>query len=313
MARRNEDKVIRNNNKKAHSKIKAQNKKETGRAAVRTRASSAKPARAPKVEANPRATGHQLRNATLQYGLGGEHVEGFHAVDTLIEHGKRRVSQMFVDREVADTPEMTQLLYKAERKHVRVTKLSREQFMGRARTEAAQGVIAYCAEKKPKDIDDLLLNPKAFLVALDGVTDPRNIGAIVRSAEVAGATGVILPKHRSGHLSPSATKSAAGAVEFMEFGLVPGIPTFLQRANKAGVAVFGMAGEADMSLYDLDSKDKVDGPIIIVMGSEGKGLSQLVRKRCDTLLRIPQVGKVESLNVSAAAAVTLMHVSHLRL
>ncbi|HMS25126.1 MAG TPA: 23S rRNA (guanosine(2251)-2'-O)-methyltransferase RlmB [Acidimicrobiia bacterium] len=309
MARRNEDKVIRNNNKKAHSKIKAQNKRETGRASVREKAAGVKPGRT-KTEAPVRATGHQLRNATLQYGLGGEHVEGFHAVDTLIEHGKRRITQLFVDREVADTPEMTKLLYNAERKHVRVTKLSREQFMGRARTEAAQGVIAYCAEKKPKDIDDLLMDPKAFLVALDGVTDPRNIGAIVRSAEVAGATGVILPKHRSGHLSPSATKSAAGAVEFMEFGLVPGIPTFLQRAQKAGVTVYGMAGEADQSLYDLKT---ADGPIIIVMGSEGKGLSQLVRKRCDGLLRIPQQGKVESLNVSAAAAVTLLHVSHLRL
>lgn len=299
MARRNEDKVIRNNNKKAHAKIKAQNKKETGRKAPRASA-----------EAPARATGHQLRNATLQYGLGGEHVEGYHAVDTLIQHGKRRVSQIFVDREIADTPEMAKLIYNAERKRLRVTKLSREQFMGRARTEAAQGVIAYCAEKKPKEIDDLLLDPKAFLVALDGVTDPRNIGAIVRSAEVAGATGVILPKHRSGHLSPSATKSAAGAVEFMDFGLVPGIPTFLQRANKAGVAIYGMAGEADKSLYDL--KD-VSGPMVIVMGSEGKGLSQLVRKRCDELLKIPQVGKVESLNVSAAAAVVLMHVSHLRL
>ncbi len=309
MARRNEDKVIRNNNKKAHSKIKAQNKRETGRASVREKAAGVKPGRT-KTEVAPRATGHQLRNATLQYGLGGEHVEGFHAVDTLIEHGKRRITQLFVDREVADTPEMTKLLYNAERKHVRVTKLSREQFMGRARTEAAQGVIAYCAEKKPKDIDDLLMDPNAFLVALDGVTDPRNIGAIVRSAEVAGATGVILPKHRSGHLSPSATKSAAGAVEFMEFGLVPGIPTFLQRAQKAGVTVYGMAGEADQSLYDLKT---ADGPIIIVMGSEGKGLSQLVRKRCDGLLRIPQQGKVESLNVSAAAAVTLLHVSHLRL
>lgn len=309
MARRNEDKVIRNNNKKAHSKIKSQNRQETGRAAVRAKAAGEKPSRA-RAEAAPRATGHQLRNATLQYGLGGEHVEGFHAVDTLISHGKRRITQMFVDREVAETPEMAKLLYIAERKHVRVTKLSREQFMGRARTEAAQGVIAYCAEKKPKDIDDLMLDPKAFLIALDGVTDPRNIGAIVRSAEVAGATGVILPKHRSGHLSPSATKSAAGAVEFMEFGLVPGIPTFLQRANKAGVKVYGMAGEATKSLYDLES---ADGPMIIVMGSEGKGLSQLVRKRCDELLKIPQVGKVESLNVSAAAAVTLMHVSHLRL
>ena len=99
----------------------------------------------------------------------------------------------------------------------------------------------------------------------------------------------------------------------MEFGLVAGIPTFLQKANKAGVTVYGMAGEATKSLYDLEKSSAATGPIVVVMGSEGKGLSALVRKRCDDLLKIPQVGKTESLNVSAAAAVTLMHLSHLRL
>lgn len=291
MARRNEDKVVRNNNKKAHAKIKAQNRKETGK--PRT---DRAPVRAPRV--------------SLQYGLGGEHVEGFHAVEVLINDGKRRITRVFVDREVADTPEMTKLLFEAERKHVRVTRLSKEQFMGRARTEAPQGVIAYCAEKKPKDVEAILMNPKGFIIALDGVTDPHNIGAIIRSAEVAGATAVILPKHRSGHLSPAATKSAAGSVEFMEFGLVPGIPAFLQKAAKMGVTIYGMAGESAKSLYDIKESQ---GPVIIVMGSEGKGLSQLTRKRCDELVKIPQKGKTESLNVSAAAAVTMMHFSNLRL
>jgi 23S rRNA (guanosine2251-2'-O)-methyltransferase len=300
MARRNEDKVIRKNNKKAQAKIKAQNRRETGRDAKR---------KSP-VSDRSESRAHQPRNASLQYGLGAEHVEGFHAVQTLLELGKRRINRLFVDRDIADTPEMTQLLFLAEQKHIRVTQLSKEQFMGRARTEAPQGVIAYVAEKKPRDVDDLLMNPDAFLIALDSVTDPHNIGAIVRTAEVAGATGVILPKHRSGHLSPAATKAAAGAVEFMDFALVAGIPTFLQKAQKAGVAIYGMAGETKKSLYDIKESR---GPVVIVMGSEGKGLSQLVRKRCDELLRIPQHGKVESLNVSAAAAVTLMHFSNLRL
>lgn len=295
MARRDEDKVIRKNNKKAHAKIKAQNRRETGR---------------PRQDRSETSRAHQPRNASLRYGLGGDHVEGFHAVDTLIQHGKRKITRLFVDRDIADSPEMTQLLYHAQRKHVRVTQLSKEQFISRARTDAPQGVIAYCAEKKPKDIDDLIMNPDAFLIALDSVTDAHNIGAIVRSAEVAGATGVILPKHRSGHLSPAATKSAAGAVEFMEFGLVAGIPTFLQQANKAGVQIYGMAGQAKKSLFDIKESK---GPVIVVMGSESKGLSLLARKRCDELLKIDQVGKTESLNVSAAAAVTLMHFSHLRL
>ena len=210
MARRNEDKVIRNNNKKAHSKIKTQNKKATGR--VRTEPGKSGSASSPRT-GSTRNAGASTRNSersegssfkepnrTLKYGLGGEHVEGFHAVEVLIEHGRRKVTRLYVDREIADSPEMTSLIYKAELKNTRVTRLSREQFMGRARTESPQGVIAYCTEKKPMELDDMLLNPKAFLVVLDSLTDPNNIGAIIRSAEVAGATGVILPKHRSGHL-----------------------------------------------------------------------------------------------------------------
>ena len=315
MARRNEDKVIRNNNKKAHSKIKSQNKKATGRVKDETRtlgklSSSGKPVRAPRgASKSDDFVSFKEPNRTLKYGLGGEHVEGFHAVEVLIEHGRRKISRLFVDREIADSPEMTALIYKAELKNTRVTRLSREQFMGRAKTESPQGVIAYCAEKKPMELDDMLMKPDAFLVVLDSLTDPNNIGAIIRSAEVAGATGVILPKHRSGHLSPTAVKNAAGAVEFMNFGLCSGVPSFLMKAQKAGVVTYGMAGEASESLYDI--KD-ASGPMIVIIGSEGKGMSQLVKKRCDHLLKIDQYGQTESLNASAAAAVTIMHLAHLR-
>lgn len=315
MARRNEDKVIRNNNKKAHSKIKSQNKKATGRVKDETRtlgklSSSGKPVRAPRgASKSDDFVSFKEPNRTLKYGLGGEHVEGFHAVEVLIEHGRRKISRLFVDREIADSPEMTALIYKAELKNTRVTRLSREQFMGRAKTESPQGVIAYCAEKKPMELDDMLMKPDAFLVVLDSLTDPNNIGAIIRSAEVAGATGVILPKHRSGHLSPTAVKNAAGAVEFMNFGLCSGVPSFLMKAQKAGVVTYGMAGEATESLYDI--KD-ASGPMIVIIGSEGKGMSQLVKKRCDHLLKIDQYGQTESLNASAAAAVTIMHLAHLR-
>ena len=306
MARRNEDKVIRNNNKKAHTKIKSQNKMVTGR----PRTDPGKSTRSGRGGAkSDEQTSFKEPNRTLKYGLGGEHVEGFHAVEVLIEHGRRKISRLFVDREVADSPEVTALIYKAVLKNTRLTRLSREQFMGRAKTESPQGVIAYCTEKKPMELDDLLLNPNAFLVVLDSLTDPNNIGAIIRSAEVAGATGVILPKHRSGHLSPTAVKNAAGAVEFMNFGLCSGVPSFLMKAQKSGVVTYGMAGEATESLYDIKENS---GPMIVIIGSEGKGLSQLVRKRCDHLLKIDQYGKTESLNASAAAAVTLLHLAHLR-
>lgn len=159
MARRNEDKVIRNNNKKAHTKIKSQNKMVTGR----PRTDPTKSTRSGRGGAkSDEQTSFKEPNRTLKYGLGGEHVEGFHAVEVLIEHGRRKISRLFVDREVADSPEVTALIYKAELKNTRVTRLSREQFMGRAKTESPQGVIAYCTEKKPMELDDLLLNPNAF-------------------------------------------------------------------------------------------------------------------------------------------------------
>jgi 23S rRNA (guanosine2251-2'-O)-methyltransferase len=143
-------------------------------------------------------------------------------------------------------------------------------------------------------------------VAVDGITDPRNLGAILRSAECAGVTGVVLPKHRAAHITPTAAKAAAGAIEYLPMALVGGMPTALTRMKGAGVWVVGLDGDADEDLYEVQGIDAE--PVCLVLGAEGKGLSRLVRERCDVVVRLPMAGRLASLNVSVAAALACYEV-----
>src|SRR5665811_1078289 len=122
-----------------------------------------------------------------------------------------------------------------------------------------------------------------FLLVLDGITDPHDVGAVLRSAECAGVTGVVFPKHRSAHLSPTVAKVAAGAIEYIPMALVAGIPAALQRLAGMGVWTVGLVAESAPSLYELSLGDQ---PLALVLGSEGTGLSPLTRKRCDALASI---------------------------
>ncbi|MGD0592924.1 MAG: RNA methyltransferase [Acidimicrobiales bacterium] len=149
----------------------------------------------------------------------------------------------------------------------------------------------------------------AFLVLLEGVTDPQNLGAILRSAECAGVTGVAVPRHRSVHVTPAVTKAAAGAIEYLQMALVPGMPSALQDLEHLGVMTVGLDERGTTSLYDLDLGDR---PVALVLGSEGAGLSPLSRRRCEVLCRIPVDGEIPSLNVSAAAAVACFEVARQR-
>jgi tRNA G18 (ribose-2'-O)-methylase SpoU len=152
-------------------------------------------------------------------------------------------------------------------------------------------------------------SPTAFLVLLEGVTDPQNLGAILRSAECAGATGVAVPRHRSVHVTPAVTKAAAGAIEHLRMALVSGVPSALQALERLGVMTVGLDERGTSSLYELELGDR---PVALVLGSEGSGLSQLARRRCDVLCRIPLGGELPSLNVSAAAAVACFEVARQR-
>jgi 23S rRNA (guanosine2251-2'-O)-methyltransferase len=227
-------------------------------------------------------------------------VEGFHAVRELLRAGTRRVREVWiVDARGDDLAEIEEL---AEDAGVKVRIVGPEQLASRTRSEAPQGVMAYAAPVTEATVDELLAEPDAFVVALDGVTDPGNLGAILRTADTAGVTGVVLTRRRSGRLGPTAMKAAAGAVEYLPLVTVAGIPAFLEQAKRAGLWTVGLDAGGDTSVHDLEV---ATGPVVVVLGAEGRGLARLTRDRCDVIASIPLHGQLESLNVSAAAAVAL--------
>ena len=147
--------------------------------------------------------------------------------------------------------------------------------------------------------------PPVLLLVVDGVNDPGNLGAILRTAECAGVTGVVLPRHRAARITPTVAKRAAGAIEHLRFAPVSGIPTALATLAELGVWSVGLDVTADQTIWQLDI---AEAPLALVLGAEGRGLSRLVRRRCDVTARIPVTGRLDALNVSAATAVALFEV-----
>lgn len=248
-------------------------------------------------------------------GIGGEQVEGRQAVRELLLAGRRKVREVLLapgddgrlDGPLADIAELAAEL------RVPVKQVSRAKLGAAARTEAPQGVIALAASLPEADLDDLVGptpdGEAPFLVAVDGVTDPGNLGALLRAAECAGATGVVLPRHRAVHVTPAVTKAAAGAVEHLPMAIVGGLPAALERLKAAGLWVVGLDGAGDTALADLPV---ATDPVVLVLGAEGTGLSRLVRQRCDILAAIPLRGRLASLNVAAAAAIATYEVARRR-
>ena len=149
------------------------------------------------------------------------------------------------------------------------------------------------------------VSSEVLLLVVDGVTDPGNLGAILRTAECAGVTGVVLPRHRAARITATVAKRAAGAIEHLRFAPVSGIPTALATLAELGVWSVGLDVTADQTIWDLPI---ADAPLALVLGAEGRGLSRLVRQRCDVTTRIPVSGRLDALNVSAATAVALFEV-----
>jgi len=179
-----------------------------------------------------------------------------------------------------------------------------------AHTRAPQGVIAYVAAHATVDVDDLLALARTrgeapFVLLLDGVTDPGNLGAILRSAEAAGAHGVVIPRHRAAGLTPVVAAASAGAIEHVRVAQTSNLTNAMERLKAEGVWVIGADPAATaMSIYEAQLRP----PLALVVGGEGRGLSRLVRERCDLLVRIPMHGATASLNVSVAAALLLFEV-----
>ncbi|HUP86359.1 MAG TPA: 23S rRNA (guanosine(2251)-2'-O)-methyltransferase RlmB [Acidimicrobiales bacterium] len=248
-------------------------------------------------------------------GLGGEQVEGRRAVRELLRARRRRIKDVWLsDTAAPDHPVVAEILDLVREQRIPLREVARGRLDAEATSEAPQGVLAHAEPLPEVDLDRLSQrvpgSPPPFLVVLDGVTDPQNLGAILRTADSAGATGVVLGRHRSVHVTPTVAKASAGAIEHVPIALVAGIPAALQSLGAAGVWTIGLDGDADQFVFDLDLATEA---VALVLGAEGSGLSRLVRARCDVLAAIPQRGALASLNVGAAAAVACFDVARRRL
>jgi 23S rRNA (guanosine2251-2'-O)-methyltransferase len=243
----------------------------------------------------------------------GEQVEGRQAVRELLRARRRTVHSITL----ADSSERSGLLDEiielATGDGVPIRRVGRDRIDALAATDAPQGVIASAEPLVEADLADLVVAAPAgrapFVVVLDGVTDPHNVGAVMRSALCAGATGLVVGRHRAAHLGPTAVKAAAGAAEWLPVAVVAGIAGALADLSAAGVWNVGLDADGTVAVWDIDVATE---PVALVLGAEGDGLSRLVRQRCDVVASIPMTGPLASLNVSAAAALGCFEVARRR-
>jgi 23S rRNA (guanosine2251-2'-O)-methyltransferase len=232
-------------------------------------------------------------------GYGGS-VEGVNAVDAALRAG--RVERIYVER--GRRGRLGYLLAEVDESLIRVV----DDVRPMAETAAPQGVVAKCRPIKPVNLDDLSGESTAVLV-LDHVEDPHNVGAAARSARAAGLTGMVVSSRRAAPLSATAFKSAAGALERLPVAVVGSIPEALSRMKGSGMWVVGLEAGADESLFGLGLLTE---PVAVVVGSEGSGLAELTRKRCDVLASIPMATQTESLNASVSAALASFEIMRAR-
>ena len=223
---------------------------------------------------------------------------------------RRQVIDVWMAQDLAHAPILDRIEDLTTTGRIPLRRVSRSRLDAAAATDAPQGVLAHARPLPEADLDELCRDPRAFLLAVDGVTDPHNLGALLRSAEAAGATGAVLPRHRAVHVTPTVAKAAAGAIERVPMTIVAGIPAALARAKELGCWVVGLAGDGEQSLFD--GLAVATEPIVLVVGAEGGGVSRLARARCDLVVSIPMRGRIPSLNVSTAGALALFDVSRRR-
>ena len=233
-----------------------------------------------------------------------EMIYGIHAVQALLERAPERFQEVFILKGREDK-RLLPLIHALESQGV-VIQLANRQYLDEKSDGAVhQGIIARVKpgrQYQENDLPDLIASlDQPFLLILDGVTDPHNLGAIIRTAECVGAHGVIIPKRRSAGLTAVVDKTSAGALEHMAVARVPNLAAAIETLKKNGLWIYGTAAEGANELWKTD----LTGPACIVIGSEGTGISRLVREKCDFLVSIPLRGQISSLNASAAAAVLL--------
>ena len=230
---------------------------------------------------------------------------GLHPVEEAVRSGSRRLDCVIFARERSD-PKTERLAQMCRAAGVRVSLEPRENLTRLSKTDTHQGVLALVRERSYLGIEDLLAQKPGpsgyrFFLALDGVEDPHNLGALIRSADGAGVDGIVVPERRSAPVSATVAKSSAGASEHVRIARVTNLVRTLEQMKKANIWVLGLdeRGTPDYTDYDFRSD------CVLVLGREGAGLHDLVKKTCDHLLRIPMAGMVSSLNVSVAGAVVM--------
>ncbi len=220
----------------------------------------------------------------------------------------RAIDKVFLVRDSADKA-LAFIASSAKNAGAVVTECDRRKLDAMSLTHAHQGVIAVAAAREYCALEDIFaradqLGQDPFIVVCDGLEDPRNLGAVIRCAECAGAHGVVIPKRRSAGLTAAADKASAGAAEHMLIARVSNLAAALETMKRRGLWIYGAEAGGQSPLWRTDMK----GPLCLVIGSEGAGMSRLVRERCDFVMSIPLLGRVNSLNASAAAAVLLYEI-----
>lgn len=240
-------------------------------------------------------------------GIQNEIIEGRNAVIEALRAG-RAIDKLYINKGEVDKT-LGHIASKARDQGVVVVECDRRKLDFMSQTHAHQGVIAVCAVREYCSVEDILAIARErgeapFVIVCDEISDGHNLGAIIRSAECAGAHGVIIPKRRSAGLTAVVDKASAGAAEHMAIARVPNIPAALRELKERGLWVYGTAADGQSDLWHTD----FSGPLALVIGSEGDGMGRLVAESCDFIVSLPMKGRVSSLNASAAAAITMYEI-----
>jgi 23S rRNA (guanosine2251-2'-O)-methyltransferase len=232
-----------------------------------------------------------------------EHLFGIHAVNTALKRDAKRIQRILILKGRRDE-RMQKLVDTALGLKIQIEQVPRQELDQLVEGGVHQGVVAFCQPLptySERYLDQLLdnLDQPAFLLVLDGVTDPHNLGACLRTADAAGVQAVIAPKDKSAPLNATAAKVACGAAEALPYVLVTNLARTLKSLQERGIWITGTAGETDQEIYQAN----LTGPMALVMGAEGQGMRRLTRENCDQLVKIPMAGEVSSLNVSVATGI----------
>ena len=233
-----------------------------------------------------------------------DQIEGRNSVLELLESGKD-INKIYIAKGEKHGS-INKIISEAKKHKVIITEIEKTKLYKMSQTENCQGVIAIVPPFDYCDVDDILneakqKNEKAFIIILDGIEDPHNLGSIIRTAETAGVHGIIIPKRRSALVNSTVNKTSAGATNFMKIARVNNLNETIEYLKERDVWIYGTDMNTDKLYYDED----LTGNVAIVIGSEGFGMSRLVKEKCDFLIKIPMKGKITSLNASVSAGIVM--------